>query len=127
MNQQELRLSIWVARGDMRADPILANALSTGPRALAFSFASLMIALEKRVLVRSTRRQGTLSKVVRNLRSLTIFFSTRRLDRSSTPMASPLCVICSNPSSIPVRPHASHEAEYDWHVMRTSTARRSAR
>ena len=76
MNQQELRLSIRVARGDMRADLILANALSTGPTALAFSFASLMIALEKRVLVRSTTRQCGLSRLVCNLRSLTISFSS---------------------------------------------------
>ena len=123
MNQQELRLSIWVARGDMRADPILANALSTGPTALAFSFASLMIALEKRVLARSTGRQCALCRVVRNLRSLTISFSSRRWDRSSTPMASPLCVICWNPSSILVPPHASHQAQYDWHVTRASMTR----
>ena len=127
MNQQELRLLIRVATGDMRANLVLANALSTGPTALAISFASLMIALEKRVLVRSAGRQCALSRVVRNLGSLTISFSSRRWDRSSTPMASPLCVICWNPSSILVPPHASHEAQYDWHVMRTSTARRSAR
>jgi len=94
LNQQELTLLIRVARGDMRADLVLANALSTGPSAFAFSFASLMIALEKWVLLRSTGRQCGLSRVVRNLRSLTISFSSCRLDRSSAIMASTLCVIC---------------------------------
>jgi len=122
LNQQELRLLIRVATGDMQADLVLA-VLSTGPTALAFSFASLMIALEKRVLVRSTTRQCGLSRLVCNLRSLTISFSSRRLDRSSTPMASPLCVICWNPSSILVPPHASHQAQYDWHVTRASMTR----